>query len=52
MRRRRTAVPGGANSASHRYDVGARGDGSTMRLRPNAASKAAHLSGVQERQAL
>ncbi|NGO08395.1 hypothetical protein G5C60_12370 [Streptomyces sp. HC44] len=52
MRRRRTAIPGGANNASHRYDAGAPGDGSTTRLRLNAASKATHLSGAQERQAL
>ncbi|MFJ8026167.1 hypothetical protein [Streptomyces sp. NPDC096311] len=52
MRRRRTAVPCGADSASHRYDAGARADGSTTRLRPDAAAKPDPLSGIQERQAL
>ncbi|MFF7639305.1 hypothetical protein [Streptomyces canus] len=52
MRRRRTAVPAGTDSASHRHDAGARGDDGTTRLRRKSVSKAAHLPGVQERQAL
>ncbi|MEU6555201.1 hypothetical protein ABZ915_33720 [Streptomyces sp. NPDC046915] len=52
MRRRRTAAPGGAGSASHRHDDGARAGGSMTRLRPGAASKPHRLYGIQERQAL
>ncbi|MEU0116339.1 hypothetical protein ABZ137_22255 [Streptomyces bobili] len=52
MRRRRTAVPAGTDSASHRHDAGARGDDGTTRLRLNAAPQAAPSPGAQERQAL
>ncbi|WP_369230650.1 hypothetical protein AB5J56_05620 [Streptomyces sp. R21] len=51
MRRRRTAVPGGADSASHRYDGGARAHSGTTRLRSDAAAKTGRWSGIQERQA-